>query len=443
MVIDSTQYRIRYILRHSWSISWPMIIIMLMDFFVGITDVYIAGKLGKEVQASIGFISQIYFVFMVIVNGITVGAVSLISRLFGAGKSDELSQAVTTLLFSSIAAGVLIGVPGVLFSGYGIRLLNLPESLKEYIIPLVKIYLGGVLFHYFLITSNGVLRSCKMVKHSLKAMVVVCTTNIVLNFFLVFFTPFGFYGIVVSTVISYAAGSFVNIFRISNICTGKKTFNISLLKRMFKIGWPTGLQQMAWHIGGTVLFLIVSMIPENTIAVIAALTNGLKIEAAIYVIAYAFNSANAVIIGNFLGEKRYKDAFKSGIVTGVLGVIIISIQTVIVILNADWIASIISPNHIVINETMRYLYINMLSEPFMAWAVITSGALLGSGDTKTVMKIVISSQWLIRLPLAYLFVVHFNYGPTAVWWVMDLSILVHAIFVSIRYFRKKWIYNNI
>lgn len=443
METESTQYRIKYILRNSWSISWPMIIIMLMDFFVGITDIFIAGKLGKEIQASIGFVSQIYFVFMVIVNGITVGAVSLISRLYGAKKVNELSQAIITLLVSSVIAGVLIGICGVLFAGSGIQLLNIPHSLKKYIIPLVKIYLGGVIFHYFLITSNGVLRSCKMVRHSLKAMVVVCIFNIGFNFFLVFFTPLGFHGIVVSTILSYAAGSIINAFRIKNICTGDKSFNPSLLKRMFKIGWPTGLQQMAWQIGGTVLFLIVSMIPENTVEIIAALTNGLKIEAAIYVLAYAFNNANAVIIGNFLGEKRNNDAFKSGIVTGLLGVVIITIQTVIVILNADWIAGAIAPNQIVVKETMLYLYINMLCEPFMAWAVITSGALIGSGDTKTVMKIVVSSQWLVRLPLAYVLVVHFNYGPVAVWWVMNFSILIHALFVSIRYFRKRWMYNNI
>ncbi len=439
---DSTQNKILFILRNSWSISWPMILIMLMDFFIGITDVFIAGKLGKEVQASIGFVSQFYFMFMVIINGITVGAVSVISRLFGAKKENELSQAVFTILLLSIGAGIILGILGLAFAGPGIRLLNIPEIIRELSIPLLKIYMAGIIFHFFLISSNGILRSCKMVRQSLYTMSVVCLLNIGLNFALVFLTPLNYYGIVVSTVLSYAAGSIINGVRIRKLCVIDKTFNPALLKRMINIGWPTGLQQIAWQIGGTVLFLIISMLPENTVEVIAALTNGLRIEAAIYVLAYALNNANAVIVGNYLGENNSNDAYRSGIVTALLGVVIITLQTVLVILSADWISGVLSSNRIVINETMRYLYIVMLSEPFMAWSVIISGALIGAGDTRTVMKIVISSQWILRLPLAYFLVTHFKFGPAAVWWAMNSSILFHTLFVSIRYFRKRWLYKD-
>ena len=75
----------------------------------------------------------------------------------------------------------------------------------------------------------------------------------------------------------------------------------------------------------------------------------------------------------------------------------------------------------------------------MAWAVIISGGLNGAGDTKSVMKVVLGSQWLIRLPLAYIAGVHYGFGSTAIWWAMNTSILAHAVFISIRFFRKKWL----
>jgi Na+-driven multidrug efflux pump len=59
------------------------------------------------------------------------------------------------------------------------------------------------------------------------------------------------------------------------------------------------------------------------------------------------------------------------------------------------------------------------------------------------MKIVVTSQWILRLPLAYFLITHFKFGPSAVWWAMNSSILFHAVFVSIRYFRKRWLYNDL
>lgn len=425
------------IVNKNWSIIWPMIIIMLMDFLVSITDVYIAGKLGKEIQASVGFVSQIYFVFMVVINGITVGTVSVIARLSGAEKKQEVSEAVLSVTVSSVIAGLFLGTFGIIFVKPGIDLMNIPVQLKTYVSPLLKIYLSGLIFHFFLITSNGVLRSCGKIKYSLVSMTIVCVLNISLNFVLVFHSGIGFYGIILSTVISFIAGSLLNAVQIKKLIITGTRFSFMYFKKMLDIGWPSGLQQLLWNIGGTVLFLIISMLPGN-VDIMAAFSSGLRIEAAIYVLAYAFNNANSIITANLLGSGKKSDAFKSGIVTALAGVAVITLQTVFVILNADWIAAAISPNPAVVTEIMRYLYIAMLSEPFMAWAVIISGALNGAGDTRTVSRIVISSQWLVRLPLAYILAVKFNIGQSALWWAMNISILWHAAFVSIRYFRRRW-----
>ncbi len=184
------------LIKNSWSISWPMIIIMLIDFLVSITDVYIAGKLGKEVQASVGFISQMYFVIMVIGNALTVGAVSVVSWLFGANKKTDLSNAVYTLAISSLLLGLIIGTLAFIFSPSIIRALNVPDAIREYGTPLLRIYTAGLVFNFFILATNGLLRACRMVKHSLSTMIVVCIVNISLNFFLVFYTSIGFKGII-------------------------------------------------------------------------------------------------------------------------------------------------------------------------------------------------------------------------------------------------------
>ncbi|HPO47157.1 MAG TPA: hypothetical protein PK875_15330, partial [Spirochaetota bacterium] len=63
----------------------------------------------------------------------------------------------------------------------------------------------------------------------------------------------------------------------------------------------------------------------------------------------------------------------------------------------------------------------------------------GAGDTKGVMRIVLGSQWAVRLPMAYVLGILMDIGPSAIWWSMNASIFVHFILISIRYFRKGWL----
>lgn len=426
-------------LRESWSMSWPIILIMFFEFTTGLVDVYIAGRVGKEIQAAYGFIIQLYFVFIIVGNALTVGAVSVISRLFTAGNKGDLTEAIYSTLSMTIVAGLILGIGGFLLTDDIIVMMNIPQALKPLAIPLGVIYSAGLLFHYVLIQTNGILRACKMVKASMKTMVIVCVCNISLAFFLVFNTSLGYRGIAVATAISVCIGSMINVFRVWGLMGGRKQFSWAVTKNVVSIGWPSGLAQALWQAHSMAIFLILSSLPKNNVETLAALSAGLRIESAIFLPAFAFNMANAVVIGNFLGERRTEEAFKGGIMTAFLGVPIVIVLTLIVILNARWIAPILSNNEIVIAETIRYLYINMLSEPFMAWAIILGGGLMGAGDTRGVMVLMGMSIWFIRVPLSYIFVVILGFGAISVWWIMNLSQLVMALLISRRYFSKKWL----
>ncbi len=412
---------------------------MLFEFLIGLTDVYIAGKVSKEIQATYGFVIQLYFIFIVIANALTVGTVSVVSRLYASGDRTELTKAVFSSLLTAAGTGMVLAAGGLLFSREMIRLLNIPEEVKHFAIPFIEIYSTGLFFHYLLINSNGILRSCRLVKRSLKTMALVCVINIVLNFFLVFQTPLGFRGIAVATASSVFIGSMINLAYINPVMTEGRNFSMNMVRRMVSIGWPIGMLQVLWQLSSMVLFLILSALPVHKVEVLAALTTGLRIESVIYLPVFGFNMANAVIVGNLLGEKRSEDAFRSGFITAAIGVLIVAAMVIAVMLNARWIASFLSDNAMVINESMKYIYISMISEPFMAWGIILAGGLNGAGDTRSVMIRVALSVWLLRIPLSYIFVVFFGFGPVSVWWSMNISQFVQAFVMSKRYFNREWL----
>ncbi len=423
----------------SWSVSWPMILIMVFEFLMGLTDVYIAGRLGKEYQAAVGVATQMYFVFIVIANALTVGTVSLVSRLHASGERDALSGTIYTIYLSVLLSGLLLGLLGFVLTPFAVANLNIPPEVGERATPLIRILALGLPFHYFLINSNGVLRATGGVRRSLVTMAAACVANIGLNFLLVFHTGLGYYGITLSTAVSVTVGALINLTHTARLMTGYRRFLSDGLRKVVSVGWPMGVQQVSWQVGSMALFLILSALPRHNVEVIAAFTNGLRIESAVFLPAFALNMANAAVSGNLLGCGEADDAFRSGIITGTIGVALITVLTVIVVRSARPIAMLLSGNEIVVRECVRYIYISMISEPFMAWAVILSGALSGAGDTRSVMMIVVFGYWLVRIPLAFLLGIVAGWGPTAVWWAMNASIFTHAFFVTLRYFRRKWL----
>ena len=429
---------IKALVSESWAVSWPMVLIMLFEFLIGITDIYIAGRFGKEVQAAYGIAFQLYFVFIIIGIGLSVGLVSVVSRLFTSGRSDEFAAAIDSSLFLVVASGLIFSAAGVLFSRQMIGILNMPQDVKHYAVPFLAIYSIGFIFDYVLMAANGILRACKMIKVSFWIMAIVCVMNIALNFFLAFRTPLGFRGIAAATVISLFAGSVLAMAYVRKLMARTFRLSLAVIKNILNISWPSGLQQVLWQLAAIVLYMILSMLPRNNVEILAAFTNGLKIESAIFLPAFAFNMANAVVIGNLLGKKDDQNAFRGGIVTAIVGVAIVSAMTLIIMLNARHIASLLSNNDIVINESVKYIYIALLFEPIMALGVILGGALNGAGDTKGVMTIMAFAVWTLRLPLSYILGVYFGLGAVAVWWAMNLSILAQTVFITRRYFARRW-----
>ena len=94
-------------------------------------------------------------------------------------------------------------------------------------VPMMKIYAAGLLFHYVLINSNGILRSTQRIKVSLKTMALVCGINIGLNLFFLFQTTLGFKGIALATASSVMIGCLINLARVKKEMEGERFLALS------------------------------------------------------------------------------------------------------------------------------------------------------------------------------------------------------------------------
>jgi MATE family multidrug resistance protein len=424
-----------------------MFLIMIFNFFVGLTDVYVAGFISPEVQAAVGFVSQLYFLIIIIANAISIGTLALVSRAIGAGNTKTtVETAKQSILFSVIVALGLMAT-GLFFAKEIISVAGFPTKISEISENFLRIFSLALGPNYILLISNAIFRASGEVKKPLLTMFVVSVLNIIGNFVLVFgifhFPKMGYIGIALSSAISVTAGMVISL---SFFLTGlwrsiyARPWRMSAVtvKKIIKIGWPAVLLQIAWNAGSIVLYNILSRLGGKSIAALASITNGLRIEAIIYMPAFALNMAASVLIGQNLGANSPGRAEKIGWKIALTGVILISLMALTIFVWAKNLASAISKDPAVIEETTRYLKINMLSEPLMALGVILAGGLQGAGDTKGTMWVIVIAMWMVRLPLAYFLAVVLNYGAVGVWIAMVTSMNIQGILMTLRFHKGHW-----
>lgn len=426
------------LMKTSWKMSWPIMVMMVFEFFMSMTDIYIAGRFGEAVKAATGLASQVYSFFIMTGHALTIGAVSVLSRLFTSDDKKKFRSAVFTSVISAFSFGVIICITGVTFSSKIATLLNAPEEVKGYASSLIKIYFLGIIFHMTLINMNGVLRSCKRVTVTMGVMVFAAVLNIILVLYFYNFTDLGFQGIAISTAVSITSASIINMVIMFRIISKTYIFSFPILKQILSIGWPGGIVSLSWQLGGTALYAVLGMLSYNSVEIMAAYATGLRIESAIFMPAFAFNMANAVIVGNLMGEKKYNEAYKSGLTTAFISVSVVTVMIIVIVLNARSIAEFLEPNPVVVNEIVKYIYICMIAEPFIALNLAMTGALNGAGDTKAVMFYAVLNVWVLRLPLAYILGIALGFHAAGIWWALNSGFFLQSALSTKRFISKKW-----
>jgi len=424
-----------------------MLLVMFFNFLVGITDIFVAGFLGPEIQAIVGYVSQLYFFIIIVTNAISIGTVAILSRAVGAGRFDDALSAARQSLLFAIGCALALTAAGLVLQDVIISLAGFTGDVRHIASDFFVIFVFALAPNYVVILSNAIFRAGGEVKLTLLAMSIISLINIVLNFLLVFgifsFPGLGYRGIALSTALAMSAGTGICyvLFRRSmwkDIFSGMRRVSADLVRRIVSLSWPAALIQISWNAGNIIIYNILGHLQEGSITAMAALTNGLRIEAFLYLPVFALNMAASVLTGQNLGAGAPDRAERIGWKISLSGVAFVSLMALPFFIWAGAISSPIAKDPQVLDETVRYIRITMLSEPFMAISVILGGCLMGAGDTKGAMIVIVSTLWVIRLPLAYFLSVIGGYGAYGVWMAMVISMFFQGIAMTARFRYGRW-----
>ncbi len=431
-----------------WSLTWPQVVMMIFHFLIGFVDVWVAGRINREVQASLGIISQSLFFFLIIATAVANGSVAAISQSIGAGLERRAGRYVGLCIQSGLVFGVVILGLGLPLRGPLLSAMQVPAEILPIADDFLYVYLLLLPAYYLLIICNAVFRARKDVLVPLYSMGLVTAANAVGDLGLGLgwwgLPNLGYRGIAWATFWSVTLGTAYNVLILwrrgdlvrRNFAPWRWTRRA--LPYLHKVAWPSGLMQVVWHSGYLVLYAITGSLPRENIVALAGMAAGIRVESLLFLPAFAFNFTAGILIGHYLGAGRPAEAKRFGYRILGMGMVMVILLCIGVWHVIEPIAAFIAPDAQVQAEAVNYLFWNLIAIPFTLTSMILAGAFNGAGASMYNMLIMGLSTWLVRLPLAW-WLGHVAWqSATGVWVSMLASQAVQSSIMLWAYSRWNW-----
>jgi len=196
----------------------------------------------------------------------------------------------------------------------------------------LRIYFLGIIPMFLYNTGASILRAAGDSKTPFRVLVASCLVNIVLDCFFVAVLGLGVSGAALATIISELV-SMILIFiplvktdEIYKVEFSKLKVRFSLLRKMIKLGVPSGIYSMMYTFSNLIMMSFVNTFPTNTIA---AWTAWGKLDALFWMSVSSMGMALSTFAGQNFGAKKY-DRIKKAAWQGLIIMDLITLVIVIV-----------------------------------------------------------------------------------------------------------------
>lgn len=431
-----------------WHMSWPLLLDMATLAVASFADVWVAGRLGSDVQAAIGLGGQIWFFMVILAVALSAGTTALVSRFWGARDREATVEAARQSLFFAVLFGLVSGGLGLLLARPLLRFLGASPAVEALGWDYLKFDLVGHFPFTILWVANSIFRAKGNARAPMIIRVLMTLMVIVFNFALCLWPlQMGISGIGLSWLISGCLSMGMSLILLSRSEIGacvdfrpilRRGISRQWFARLMRIGVPACLEDLAWVGGNFVLFLIFARTPDPT-SCQAAWAVGLRLEEMVAGMpVYAFAMAVGTIVGQNLGARQPERAEAAGWQVAAIGASLNCAVGLTLCLGAYPIARMMSADLKVIEYSAQYLQVVGLSAPFVAVWLILFGAMRGAGYTRWPM--IASTVCLIglRLPLAWYLTIALGLGPVGTWLSVALTSVLVGLIAIWRFRTGVW-----
>ena len=393
------------------SIATPAALNQLLDMLQVLIDMIFVGRISPTAVASVGLSMNLVGILYSIIGIFSVGVNALVARFFGAKEFGNISKVITTAIFFSFLVSIPITLAVFFFSYDFFELFggnkDIAEAGSSYMkilsISIPFLFIGAVLVS----TSNGFGDT----KTPLFIGIMGNILNTFLDYVLIFgkfgFPELGVKGAAIATTTAYIFEVIIYIFLIlfKKIFTLSKEIELSIAKRLFKIGIPAGIERFIIHGSFMVFIWIISMYGTY---VLAGYQIGLRVEGLAFMPGFGFSIAAMTLVGQSLGAGKPDEAYKYGIKTSLIAGFLMQFIGILMFFYPEFFVSIFTNDEKTINEASLYLQVVAVSQFPLAVDFVLSGALRGAGATKLSLMVNTGSLWVFRLIPSIIITLYFK-----------------------------------
>lgn len=419
----------------------PMIAGALLQQCYNIADTIIVGQcIGTQALAAVGSAYTLMVFIISILLGLSMGAGTVLSLQFGAGKHEKLRQSIfVSFIFIGIITLALNAV-AFIFLDETLVWLQVPGDVESLMRTYLLYIYGGITFTFLYNFYAALLRAVGDSVTPLIFLSVSVVLNIALDLILIISFDMGIEGAAIATVASQAvaAAGIIVFTRLKRpelkLTHNDMVFSRSSLKEIISFSSLTCVQQSVMNFG---ILMVQGLVNSFGLAVMAAFAAAVKIDSFAYMPVQEFgNSFSTFVAQNFGAEKT--DRIKRGIRSAFITAIIFSIAiTLIVFIFAKQLMMIfIAPEEVeIINIGIQYLRIEGsfyigIGILFLLYGYYRAIRMPEMSVVLTVLSLgirVALSYWLSAIP---------GIGVSGIWWSIPIGWFI-ADFVGILYYRIK------
>jgi putative MATE family efflux protein len=402
------------------ALALPIVGGMISQNVLNLVDTAMVGTLGAAALGAVGMASFATFMSQAFIMALGAGVQAMAARRMGEGKGEEMAVPLNGGLVLALVLGIPVAIlmwflsPAIfdfLSSDPEVAQIGIPYW-KARIFALVAVGMNFSFRGYW----NGVNRSGLY----LRTLLVMHAVNIFLNWVLIFgklgMPALGATGAGIGTTISLWVGTLYYIYlgrryaKDAGFLRGLPS--LQTLRGMLRLSVPSGIQQLFFAAGMTALAWIVGKVGTDELGAVNVLLNVTMVA---LLPGIGLGLVAASLVGQALGRGEPGEAKRWGWDVAQVGVLLLGALGLPMLLVPDLILDAFIKERHVIELAAPALQISGATIAAEGLGMVLLNALIGAGDTRRVMVVSVSMQWLLFLPAAFVIGPVLGYGLLGIW----------------------------
>ncbi|WP_251209120.1 MATE family efflux transporter [Acetatifactor aquisgranensis] len=421
----------------------PILLSQIFQQLYNTADAFIVGKcLGTNALAAVTSSGTLIFLMISFVMGTAMGAGVVISRYFGAGKEEEVSRAIHTVLAFGIVSGVVLTIVGVALTPTFLAWMQTDPEVMPEAVEYFRYYFLGSLSMVMYNICRSVINALGDSRRPLYYLIFSSLLNIFLDWLFLAVFRWGVWSAAVATVLSQT-GSVVlcmaYLLRKGNIFTvelRKIRFHRDMFSEIVRYGLPSGVQNSVIAFANVI---VQSQINSFGKLAMAAYGTQAKIEGFAFLPITSFNMASTTFISQNLGARQYDRAKKGARFSILAAMLLAELIGVCCFAFAPYLIGFFDQTPGVIAFGVQQARTVALFYCLLAFSHSVAAVCRGAGKAFVPMCVMLSVWCVIRI-LYIILVMRLTGEIGYIYWAYPLTWGISSVIYLIYYLRSDWVH---